>query len=59
MQASPWYSTDTDDSQPGTAVYHNNLLCTRGKRVGKNHRRYGNDNRPLCPHCVRLNDAGK
>jgi hypothetical protein len=59
MQASPWFSMDKEESRPEAAVHHNNLRCTRGKRVGRNHHRYGTDNRALCPHCIRLNAAGR
>jgi hypothetical protein len=59
MQASPWFSNESPGSQPETDVYHNNLCCTRGRKVEKNHHRYGTDNRPLCPNCIRLNAAGR
>lgn len=59
MQVSPWFSLENDGSTPGIAVYHNNLSCTKGRKVEKNRRRYGTDNRPLCPNCIRLNAAGR
>ncbi len=59
MQVSPWFSLENDGGRPEDAVYHNNLSCTKGRKVEKNHHRYGTDNRALCPNCVRLNASGR
>jgi hypothetical protein len=58
MKSTPWYSTERleDDILP---VYHDNTACKEGKTMGKNFRRYGTDNRPLCKRCSTLNASGK
>jgi hypothetical protein len=58
MIISPWYSTDVKEGEEKDAVHHHNNSCKAGKRVDKNHRRYGTDNRPLCKACARLDGAG-
>jgi hypothetical protein len=60
MKSSPWYSTEPqEDDDTQAPVYHDNLACKMGNEIGKNFRRYGTDNRPLCKRCVALNSAGK
>jgi hypothetical protein len=58
MKTSPWFSieVDEDDADP---VHHDNTSCTKGNQIEKNRRRYGTDNRPLCKHCARLDEAGR
>ncbi len=59
MKSSPWYSTERAEADSPEPVYHDNTLCKQGKLVGKNHRRYGTDNRALCPRCASLNATGR
>jgi hypothetical protein len=59
MQVSPWFSLEKADDEVVLPVYHNNACCAEGKRIDKYRHRYGTDNRPLCPQCVRLNGAGR
>jgi hypothetical protein len=59
MKSSPWYSTEEIEEDGATPVYHNNLVCKSGNLIGKNFRRYGTDNRPLCKRCADLNATGK
>lgn len=40
-------------------VYHNNNKCTEGNNIENKYREQGTDNRRICEHCKRLNDAGK
>ncbi len=58
MIISPWFSTDVKDAQPEEIVHHHNNACKVGKKVEKNHHRYGTDNRPLCEICARLDGTG-
>lgn len=58
MIASAWFSTEKQETEAEN-VYHHNTSCKAGKKVGKNHHRYGTDNRPLCPECARLDSMGK
>jgi hypothetical protein len=60
MKSSPWYSTERVETEsPEEAVYHDNTVCKQGSLIGKNFRRYGTDNRPLCKRCAGLNAIGK
>jgi len=59
MKSSPWYSTERPEADSPDPVYHDNTACKQGTRIGKNFRRYGTDNRPLCKRCASLNAAGK
>jgi hypothetical protein len=59
MKSSPWYSTEKIEDAAAEPVYHDNTACKQGKLIGKNFRRYGTDNRTLCPRCVNLNATGK
>ena len=59
MKTNPWYSTERQEADSPEPVYHDNTLCSKGKKIQKNHRRYGTDNRPLCARCAELNGAGK
>jgi hypothetical protein len=60
MKKSPWFSSapthPKDKQQP---VYHDNSACMEGDNIPENHKRSGTDNRPLCPQCGRLGDAGR
>ena len=47
---------EADSPEP---VYHDNTACKQGSHIGKNFRRYGTDNRPLCKRCSDLNATGK
>jgi hypothetical protein len=59
MKSSPWYSTERLEPDSPDPVYHDNTACKQGTRIGKNHRRYGTDNRPLCKRCADLDATGK
>jgi len=59
MKSSPWYSTEKLETDRVESVYHDNDLCKQGSLIGKNFRRYGTDNRPLCKRCAGLNATGK
>jgi hypothetical protein len=60
MKSSPWYSTERLEEVDGPEpVYHDNTACKQGRLIGKNFRRYGTDNRPLCKRCADLNATGK
>jgi len=59
MKSNPWCSTERQEENSLEAVHHNNTACKEGKRIEKNHRRYGTDNRPLCKRCAELNATGK
>ena len=60
MKTNPWFSMEKIDQDDKSApVHHNNTSCTDGEGIGKNHRHYGTDNRPLCKRCARLNEAGR
>jgi hypothetical protein len=59
MKSSPWYSTEKTEGDGTDAVYHDNTSCKEGKLIGKNFRRYGTDNRPLCKRCQNLDATGK
>jgi len=59
MKSSPWYSTERLEADSPAPVYHDNTACKQGSRIGKNFRRYGTDNRPLCKRCATLNASGK
>lgn len=59
MKVSPWYSTERLDDPHELVFHHNNTICLDGKRIDKNHHRYGTDNRPLCKRCGTLNDSGR
>jgi hypothetical protein len=59
MKSSPWYSTEALDEPVVVSVYHDNTACKEGRLIGKNFRRYGTDNRPLCKRCGTLNASGK
>ena len=59
MKSSPWYSTERLETDSPDPVYHNNTACKQGSLIGKNHRRYGTDNRPLCKRCADLDATGK
>jgi hypothetical protein len=58
MKISPWFSTEVEDNPPAP-VHHDNTSCMDGDNIGKNFRRYGTDNRPLCKQCARLDEAGR
>jgi len=60
MKTSPWFSTERPQVryEHKETVHHNNTSCTEGEGIGKNHHRYGTDNRPLCKQCARLDSAG-
>ncbi len=59
MKSSPWYSTERPETDGLEAVFHDNTSCKQGNNIGKNFRRYGTDNRPLCKQCARLDAAGR
>jgi hypothetical protein len=59
MKTSPWFSTEAKESPSDIEVHHNNTTCMDGDNIGKNFRRYGTDNRPLCKQCERLDAAGR
>jgi hypothetical protein len=59
MKSSPWYSTERPEEDSPEPVYHDNTACKQGSLIGKNYRRYGTDNRPLCKRCADLNASGK
>jgi hypothetical protein len=59
MKTNPWYSTERFEADSPAIVHHDNLACENGAHIGKNFRRYGTDNRPLCKRCAALNGAGK
>ena len=59
MIASPWFSTEIKLPLGKTAVHHNNTSCKAGKKIEKNHHRYGTDNRLLCNQCSRLDATGR
>jgi hypothetical protein len=59
MKSNPWYSTEQIEEGGAEPVHHNNLVCKQGNLIGKNFRRYGTDNRPLCKRCADLNATGK
>ncbi len=59
MIESPWYSLETKTGSAKLPVYHHNTSCKAGKKIEKNHHRYGTDNRALCPQCGRLDAAGR
>jgi hypothetical protein len=59
MKTSPWFSTEAKESPNDEEVHHNNTTCMDGDNIGKNFRRYGTDNRPLCKQCERLDAAGR
>lgn len=59
MIVSPWFSTETKEGAGKTAVYHHNTSCKAGKKIQKNHHRYGTDNRTLCQQCARLDSIGR
>jgi hypothetical protein len=59
MKSSPWYSTERPEADGIEAVFHDNTTCKQGNAIGKNFRRYGTDNRPLCKRCATLNSTGK
>ncbi len=54
MIVNPWFSKGTGEGTGKTAVYHHNLACPAGKKIGKTQIRSGTDDRPLCRHCSRL-----
>jgi hypothetical protein len=60
MNISPWYSIDVEveEGEKKDIVHHHNSMCKVGKKVDKNHHRYGTDNRPLCKVCARLDGLG-
>jgi hypothetical protein len=58
MIVSTWFSTERDEAEKAN-VHHHNAACKVGKKVEKNYRRYGTDNRPLCKECARLDSAGR
>jgi len=59
MKTSPWYSTERNEGATAEPFFHDNTACKQGNLIGKNFRRYGTDNRPLCKRCVTLNASGK
>ncbi len=59
MKTSPWFSTEVEQGVSEKEVHHDNTTCMEGDNIGKNYRRYGTDNRPLCKQCARLDDAGR
>ena len=59
MKSSPWYSTERPEAAGAEPVYHDNTACKQGSLIGKNYRRYGTDNRPLCKRCAALNATGR
>jgi hypothetical protein len=59
MKTNPWFSTEAEEVKNAEPVYHDNTSCMDGGSIGKNHRRYGTDNRPLCKQCSRLDEAGR
>jgi hypothetical protein len=59
MKTTPWFSTEDVEDDLEVQVHHDNTTCTNGDHIGKNYRRYGTDNRPLCKQCARLNAAGR
>jgi len=59
MKSNPWYSTTRPEEEGAVAVYHDNALCKIGSLIGRNFRRYGTDNRPLCKRCEALDAEGK
>ncbi len=59
MKTNPWFSTETKERESDVEVHHDNTACKEGESIPKNYRRYGTDNRPLCPRCTRLNAAGR
>jgi hypothetical protein len=58
MIASTWFSTERQETEKAN-VHHHNTACKVGKKVEKNHHRYGTDNRPLCKECARLDSVGR
>ncbi len=59
MKTSPWFSTEANQYPNEDEVHHDNTTCMDGDNIGKNFRRYGTDNRPLCKQCARLDEAGR
>jgi len=59
MKTNPWFSTEEDEAKDAQPVHHDNTSCMDGDNIGKNYRRYGTDNRPLCKQCARLDEAGR
>lgn len=59
MKSSPWHSIERLEAKSADPVYHDNTACKQGSLIGKNFRRYGTDNRPLCKRCATLNASGK
>lgn len=59
MKTSPWFSTEANQYPSEDEVHHDNTTCMDGDNIGKNFRRYGTDNRPLCKQCARLDEAGR
>jgi hypothetical protein len=59
MKTNPWFSTEVEQNEEADPVHHDNTACVDGGSIGKNYRRYGTDNRPLCKQCHRLDEAGK
>ncbi|HWW59980.1 MAG TPA: hypothetical protein VN181_01305 [Thermoanaerobaculia bacterium] len=48
----PAYHTNSPEYGPkNREVYHNNNNCPEGKKIKKEHREGGTDNRPLCKEC--------
>ncbi len=54
-RVTPFHSKKDSDRK----VYHDNNKCTEGNNIEKENRQSGTDNRPLCEHCKRLDDAGQ
>jgi hypothetical protein len=59
MKSSPWYSTEEPEEESRQPVHHDNTVCKQGGLIGKNFRRYGTDNRPLCKRCADLDATGR
>ena len=59
MIESSWFSIEISEDVEKADVHHHNSLCKVGKKIEKNHHRYGTDNRPLCKQCARLDGAGR
>jgi hypothetical protein len=59
MKTNPWFSTEDAQAELSKPIHHNNTACKSGAKIGKNHSRYGTDNRPLCKECTRLNEIGE
>ena len=51
MADSAYHTNSSEYGPKNREVYHNNNDCPEGKRIKKDHREPGTDNRPLCKVC--------